>query len=131
MIKKPKDDSPVALAASRLSQALESHGITADVHPGERVAALSVRCGLVVWCEYGPDGPHFRWWTGRCSDSTGRRVYAFSPITLPDSAAQRIALLYWEMVRDQWLPAAMPERLEVISQIPEQRMSADNGSGDG
>jgi hypothetical protein len=48
--------SPVAVAMLRLCRELERYGITADAHEGDEVAALSVAYGLVISCEYGPDG---------------------------------------------------------------------------
>jgi hypothetical protein len=59
--------SPVTVAVLRLCRELESLGITADPHEGDRVAALSVCTGLVIWCETGIHGLHYRWWTGRVS----------------------------------------------------------------
>lgn len=92
--------SPVASAVLRLCRELESHGITADPHPGDQVGALSLRYGLVVWCEYGPKGLHYRWWTGRLSERTGRRVYTCCPADAPTTAARRVAERYREMATD-------------------------------
>jgi hypothetical protein len=89
--------SPVVLAALELCRELERHGIRADAHPGDRVAALSVSYGLVVRCEYGPTGLHYRWWTGRLSMLTGRRVYTWCRSSAPETAARRIALRYREL----------------------------------
>jgi hypothetical protein len=89
---------PVTLAALRLCRALEHHGITADPHEGDQVAALSVTYGLVVWCEYGPDGLlRYRWWTGRLSERTGRWVYTLCPADAPTTAARRLAERYREL----------------------------------
>jgi hypothetical protein len=89
--------SPAVLAALELCRALEGHGISADAHPGEHVAALSVSYGLVVRCEYGPAGLHYRWWTGRLSSLTGRRVYTWCRSSAPQTAARRIAVRYGEV----------------------------------
>lgn len=89
--------SPATVAVLRLSRELESLGITADPHEGDQVAALSVWEGLVVWCEIGTAGLHYRWWTGRVSERTGRWVYTWCPIRDPSTAARRIAARYREL----------------------------------
>ncbi|WP_424536680.1 hypothetical protein ACOZ38_43600 [Sphaerisporangium viridialbum] len=89
--------SPATVAALRLSRELESFGITADPHEGDRVAALSVCAGLVIWCESGPGGLRYRWWTGRVSERTGRWVYTWCSTHAPESAARRVAMRYREL----------------------------------
>ncbi|WP_147268848.1 hypothetical protein [Sphaerisporangium album] len=88
---------PVAVAVLRLARELESHGITADPHEGDGVAALSVACWLVVWCHDHPAGLCFRWWTGRVSLNTGRWIYALCPADNPTTAARRIAARFREL----------------------------------
>jgi hypothetical protein len=89
--------SAVTLAALRLCRELEYHGITADPHEGDHVAALSVWIDLVVWCEYGSHGLHYRWWTGRVSDHTGRWVYTWCPASATATAARRVAQRFREL----------------------------------
>lgn len=89
--------SPVAVAALRLCRELESFGITADPHEGDRVAALSVCAGLVIWCENGSADMRYRWWTGRVSERTGRWVYTWCPADDPSTAARRVATRYREL----------------------------------
>ncbi|GAA1259868.1 hypothetical protein GCM10009677_08690 [Sphaerisporangium rubeum] len=57
-------------------------------------------------------------------------MYAFSSINALETAARRIAILYWEMVQEQWLPDAVPEPQEATALIPEQRTSAESGCAD-
>jgi hypothetical protein len=89
--------SPVAVAALRLCRELERYGITADPHEGDEVAALSVAYGLVIWCEYGPDGMRYRWWTGRLTQRTGRWIYTYCSASAVTSAARRVAMRYQEL----------------------------------
>ena len=89
-----------ALVAEQLRRELERLGITADVHEGDGVALLSVRLHLVVWCEPGPDGWRYRWWTGRVSQQAGRWVYTECQALAFKTAAQRIATRYAELRRD-------------------------------
>lgn len=89
--------SPAAVAVLRLCRELEAFGITADPHEGDQVAALSVCRGLVVWCDHGPDGMRYRWWTGRVSARTGRWVYTLCPVDACQTAARRIHARYQEL----------------------------------
>ncbi|GLW25307.1 hypothetical protein Mame01_53490 [Microbispora amethystogenes] len=92
--------SPALVAAEQLRRELERLGITADVHKGDGVALLSVRLHLVVWCEPGPDGWRYRWWTGRVSQHAGRWVYTGCQALAVKTAAQRIAMRYAELRRE-------------------------------
>ncbi|MGW0590301.1 hypothetical protein [Streptosporangium sp. NPDC002607] len=87
--KRPAQRCPAALAAERLRIGLEHCGVSADVHEGHGVALVSVWTDLLVWT----DGRAYRWWTGKTSAKTGRRLYwvhgVDSPITIAHSVAQR------------------------------------------
>lgn len=83
--------------AEGLRVELEGLGIAADLHEGEDVALLSVWVDLIVWCERGADGWRYRWWTGRVSDQTGRRIYTGCRADAVKTAARRIAGRYAEL----------------------------------
>ncbi len=89
--------SPATAAVLRLCRELEAFGITADPHEGDEVAALSVYRDLVVWCERGSDGMHYRWWTGRISVRTRRWVYTLCPVDACQTAARRVDARYREL----------------------------------
>lgn len=82
------------LAAARLQEALKDHGITADVHDGYGLALVSVRVGLVVWCD-----SHRYWW--RTGGDTRRKsvMYAWHPVIEPVRAARRVAFRCAELSR--------------------------------
>ncbi|GII62365.1 hypothetical protein Skr01_24500 [Sphaerisporangium krabiense] len=84
---------PAALAAHRLSHALERHGINGQVHEGRGLALVSVWTDLVAWT----DGSCF-WWSGAVSDSN-RRTYSYSPADDPVTTARRVAERYAELRR--------------------------------
>ncbi|MEU8059264.1 hypothetical protein [Microbispora bryophytorum] len=87
------------MEADRLRVELERHGIAADVNEGDGLALVSVWVDLVVWCEAGPDGWRYRWWTGRTSEVTGRYVYTGCRADALQTAARRIAARYAELRR--------------------------------
>lgn len=103
--------SATVSAARRLRAELEAHGISADIHEGYGVALISVWVDLLVWCEVGPDGPRYRWWTGRISDRTRRYVYTGCPGNATETAARRIAARYRELRADHPLSPVIVERL--------------------
>ncbi|MFC0864464.1 hypothetical protein ACFHYQ_19415 [Sphaerimonospora cavernae] len=91
---------PVAGAgemAERLRVELERLGVAAEVRAGDGVALLSVWADLVVWCEQGPDGWRYRWWTGRLADHSGLYIYTRCPVQAVKTAAHRIAERYAEL----------------------------------
>ncbi|WP_436761965.1 hypothetical protein [Streptosporangium sp. V21-05] len=79
-------------AAESLRTALETHGVTSDVHDGYGLALVSVWVGLVVWC----DGARF-WWRTGWDARRGRFVHASHPVTEPDRAARRVTFRYREL----------------------------------
>lgn len=83
--------SPAWRVADRLRAELGRLGIRADVTEGEGLALVSVWIDLVVWCEPRPDGWRYRWWSGRISEQTGRRVYTGCRADAVTTAARRIA----------------------------------------
>ncbi len=95
----------VGEVAERLRVELERLGITAEAHAGDGVVLLSVWTDLVVWCEQGSDGWHYRWWTGCLADRTGRYIYTRSPAWAVKTAAHRIAERYAEL---RHLPSLRP-----------------------
>ncbi|MEU7915686.1 hypothetical protein [Microbispora bryophytorum] len=103
--------SPATVAAERLRAALEGRGVAADVHAGDGVALVSVWVEVVVWCEFGPDGWRYRWWTGRISQSTGCYVYTGCRADAVETAARRVADRYAEVRRTHPLSPVVAERL--------------------
>ncbi|MEU4405519.1 hypothetical protein AB0F88_13400 [Streptosporangium sp. NPDC023963] len=91
--KEPAQRCPAALAAERLRIGLEHYGVVADVHQGHGVALLSVWTNLVVWT----DGLAYRWWTGRISAKTGRRLYRVYGVDNPITVAHYVAQRYEEL----------------------------------
>lgn len=89
--------SPGTVTAEQLRAELERLGVAADLHAGDGVALLSVWLYLVVWCEWGPEGWRYRWWTGRVSDRTGRWIYTGCRALAVKTAARRIAARYAEL----------------------------------
>ncbi|MEU8244745.1 hypothetical protein [Nonomuraea sp. NPDC048916] len=88
--------SPAGVIAGRLRRALEDFGITGDVVEGYGLALVSVRPDLVVWCECGPQGWHFRWWSGRVVAGSRRWEWERCPAGAGPTAARRIAGRYLE-----------------------------------
>lgn len=103
--------SPATVAAERLRTVLESRGIAADVHTGYGVALVSVWVDVVIWCECGPDGWRYRWWTGRLSHRTGRYVYTGCRADAVETAARRITARYSEVRRTHPLSPVVAEHL--------------------
>ncbi|MFC4535285.1 hypothetical protein [Sphaerisporangium dianthi] len=85
---------PAIRAAYRLRDALQRHGIAADVNEGTAIALVSVWHQLVVWA-----GPCYLWWAGGVSPVTGRFTYRYSPADDPVTAARRVAERYHELRR--------------------------------
>ncbi|MEV4750526.1 hypothetical protein AB0K21_29545 [Streptosporangium sp. NPDC049248] len=104
--KRPAQRCPAALAAERLRIGLEHCGVSADVHEGHGVALVSVWTDLLVWT----DGRAYRWWTGKTSAKTGRRLYrvysADNPITVAHCVAQR----YKELLKASYRYGGVAER---------------------
>src|SRR5690606_17688341 len=94
--------SPATMAARQLRYELQLLGVPAEVHAGDGVALLSVGGDLVVWCEPGPRGWRFRWWTGRVCGRTGHYVYTQCRTLAVRTAAQRIADRYAQLLRSRW-----------------------------
>ncbi|WP_433241526.1 hypothetical protein ACQPYK_36380 [Streptosporangium sp. CA-135522] len=84
---------PAALAAERLRGGLEHCGVSADVHEGYGVALVSVWADLLVWT----DGFVYRWWTGKISERTGRRLYTAYGVDNPVTVARCVAHRYGEL----------------------------------
>ncbi|MEV6868652.1 hypothetical protein AB0M44_47730 [Streptosporangium subroseum] len=84
-----------ALAAERLRIGLEDRGISVDVHEGHGVALVSVWTNLLVWT----DGFAYRWWTGKTSQKTGRRLYRVHGVDEPATVARCVAQRYEELCK--------------------------------
>jgi hypothetical protein len=87
-------------SAERLKLSLTDLQIAADVHEGQGIALVSVWLDLVVWT----NGRWYRWWTGRMSQKTGRRLYADHSTENPVATARHIALRYRELRTSRPLP---------------------------
>jgi len=83
-------------AAELLRQALERHGMVADVHHGYGLALVSVWVDLVVWC----DGRRY-WWRTGWNVERRRVIYAWHPAIEPVRAARRIAMHYSDLRKTQ------------------------------
>ena len=92
-------------SAERLKLSLADLQIAADVHEGQGVALVSVWLDLIVWT----NGRWYRWWTGRMSQKTGRRLYAIHSTENPATTARHIALRYRELRTSRPLPAVPAE----------------------
>lgn len=88
-------------AAEQLQRELNRLGIPSEVHDGYGLALVSVRVGLVVWC----DCERFWWRTGWDAERK-RAVYAGHPILEPTRAASRLARHYAGVRTTQQVPAA-------------------------
>lgn len=100
--------SPLPLrTAERLVLALEDLGVAADVNEGYGIALVSVWIDLVVWT----DGTCYSWWSGRISERTRRKLYAYSPADDPVTAARRVAERYAELRDTHPLSALIREVL--------------------
>ncbi|MFD8564293.1 hypothetical protein ACWDOR_30720 [Streptosporangium canum] len=85
--------TPAVHAACLLRDELVRHGVEGDVHDGYGLALVSVWADLVVWT----DGMVYRWWTGRLSPRTRRRLYAVYGLDNPAAVARVVALRYAEL----------------------------------
>lgn len=112
--------SPAAVMAERLRAELERRGITADVNEGDGLALVSVWVHLVVWCESGPDGWRYRWWTGRTSQQSRRWVWTSCPSTAVETAGRRVAERYAEVRRSHPLSAVVAG-MSAGDGVPRQR----------
>ncbi|GAA3408917.1 hypothetical protein [Streptosporangium vulgare] len=88
----PLTGTPAVHAADQLSNALEQHGIAADVHDGYGIALVSAWVDLLVWT----DGFVYRWWTGQFSGRSRRRLYTAYTVDNP-TAARCVARRYEEL----------------------------------
>lgn len=91
--KEPARRCPAALAAEQLRIGLERCGVAADIHEGHGVSLISVWTNLVVWT----DGRAYRWWTGKISAKTGRRLYRVYGVDNPVTVARCVAQRYEEL----------------------------------
>jgi hypothetical protein len=80
------------MAARDLQDALEHHGIPADVNDGYGLAVVSVWVGLTVWCDQ-----QVYWWRAGWRPERERIVYAWHPTIEPVRAANRVALRYADL----------------------------------
>ncbi|MER6828246.1 hypothetical protein ABT352_19855 [Streptosporangium sp. NPDC000563] len=103
----PAQRCPAALAAERLRIGLEHCGISADVHQGHGVSLLSVWTNLVVWT----DGLAYRWWAGKISAKTGRRLYRVYGVDNPITVAHCVAQQYAELRKVSPWPRGIAERM--------------------
>lgn len=95
-------------AAQELRNALDRHGIPADVNDGYSLAVISIWVGLIVWCD-----ERIYWWrTGWTSNQRERAVYAWHPVLDPTRAAYRVALRYADLrgSRSRLIPGELPCR---------------------
>ncbi|MFG1685333.1 hypothetical protein ACGFNP_34590 [Nonomuraea sp. NPDC049269] len=81
-------------SAHALRYALAEQDIASDIHAGYGLALVSVRVGLVVWC----DGNWF-WWRVGWNDRRKRVLYARHPADEPVRAARRVAFRCEEVYR--------------------------------
>ncbi|MGJ6968855.1 hypothetical protein ACSDR0_43835 [Streptosporangium sp. G11] len=92
-------------SAERLKLSLGDLQIAADVHEGQGIALVSVWLDLIVWT----NGRWYRWWTGRMSQKTRRRLYAVHSTENPVTTARHVALRYRELHTSHPLPALLAE----------------------
>lgn len=85
--------TPAVHAAGLLRDELARQGVESDVHDGYGLALVTVWADLVVWT----DGMVYRWWAGRVSQKTGRRLYAVYGVSNPATAARGVAFRYAEL----------------------------------
>ncbi|WP_436761898.1 hypothetical protein [Streptosporangium sp. V21-05] len=85
---------------------LEHCGVAADVHQGHDVSLVSVWTNLVVWT----DGFAYRWWTGKISAKTGRRLYRVYGVDNPITVAHRVAQRYEELRKASHWSKGVAER---------------------
>ncbi|MEV4378228.1 hypothetical protein [Streptosporangium sp. NPDC049644] len=97
---------PAALAAERLRIGLEHCGVSADIHEGHGVALVSVWTDLLVWT----DGRAYRWWTGKTSTKTGRRLYLVHGVDNPITVAHYVAQRYEELLKAAYQCGDVAER---------------------
>ncbi|MEV8637756.1 hypothetical protein AB0395_39530 [Streptosporangium sp. NPDC051023] len=96
--------TPAVHAAGLLRDELARQGVEGDVHGGYGLALVSVREDLVIWT----DGMVYRWWTGRTSSKTGRRLYAVYCVDNPATVARGVMLRYAELGGGRRGPVASP-----------------------
>ncbi|MFF5248465.1 hypothetical protein ACFY3V_29655 [Streptosporangium sp. NPDC000095] len=104
--KGPAQRCPAALAAERLRIGLEHCGVSADVHEGRGVALVSVWADLLVWT----DGRDYRWWTGKTSVKTERRLYRVYGVDNPITVAHYVAQRYEELLKAAYRCGGVAER---------------------
>ncbi|GHH69647.1 hypothetical protein GCM10017673_20420 [Streptosporangium violaceochromogenes] len=97
--------TPAVHAAGLLRDELARQGVEGDVHGGYGLALVSVRGDLVIWT----DGMVYRWWTGRVSPRTRRRLYAVYGVDNPATVARGVMQRYAE-IRGGRRGAAPPGR---------------------
>ncbi|WP_084959061.1 hypothetical protein [Thermoactinospora rubra] len=83
---------------------LADQGIGVDVHDGYGLAVVSVRAGLLVWC----NGDRF-WWGSGWEERRKRPVYSWHPACEPDRAARRIAFRYRDLRATHPVPAVLQQ----------------------
>jgi hypothetical protein len=96
---------PWVASSERLKLSLGDLQIAADVHEGQGVALVSVWLDLIIWT----NGRWYRWWTGRISQKTGRRLYAVHSTEDAPTTARHVALRYSELRSSYPLPAISME----------------------
>ncbi|WP_147268756.1 hypothetical protein [Sphaerisporangium album] len=97
----------VLKAAQRLCRELQRYRIAVSLDITTDGRILSVHPDLTVWCDPGPEGLRYRWWTGRISERTGRAVFTLCRVDAPDVAARRIVERYsalMDQVRSVHIP---------------------------
>ncbi|MEZ0076522.1 hypothetical protein ABH927_005903 [Planotetraspora sp. GP83] len=75
-----------------------------------------------VWVELGPQGWHFRWWTGRISDQR-LREYTSCPGSAAETAARRIGCRVRQMRQAPSL--SVLGRLEMAAELAVAAQDAD------
>ncbi|GGK61044.1 hypothetical protein Ppa06_25050 [Planomonospora parontospora subsp. parontospora] len=104
-------------AAACLAEELRNLGMPADIHCGVGVALVSVWIDLVVWT----NGVSYHWWSGNTS-ARGRRLYAYSPVSDPLTAARRVAVRYAEL-RGAHPSSKLVEEVQCV--LPDDRRPVD------
>ncbi|WP_433256446.1 hypothetical protein ACQPYK_17465 [Streptosporangium sp. CA-135522] len=107
--------TPAVHAACLLRDELARHGVQGDVHDGYGLALVSVWADLVIWT----DGMVYRWWTGRLSPRTRRRLYAVYGLDNPAAVARVVAQRYTELKESHPRSGLIAEALRTCPYGPE------------
>ncbi|MEU9831673.1 hypothetical protein AB0D67_09020 [Streptosporangium sp. NPDC048047] len=107
-------------AAERLRREFGALGVVADVHDGYGLALVSVRDGLVVWC----NGERF-WWQAGWDERGGRPAYASRPVSGAEEVARLVVARCAELRRIRFGERTDPGRVRSGEQAEWPRAQAD------